>query len=63
MLKEKRVEVKAYPQVHDELILESDPEEKDEANAVVKECMENAARLLVPLTVDINSGYNWYEAK
>ena len=49
-------------QVHDELIFEVPTDEVDKTKAVVKEVMENAARLNVPLEVDIGVGDNWDEA-
>ena len=62
-LREKKLKSRLILQVHDELIVESNEDEKDEVIAIVKDCMENAAHLLVPLTVDISTGYNWYDAK
>ena len=48
-------------QVHDELIIDSPIEEVEEVSKLLKECMENAAQLSVPLTVDVESGKNWFE--
>lgn len=50
-------------QVHDELIIETKNEELDEVKNLLKDCMENAIELSVPLEVDINSGASWYETK
>ncbi len=50
-------------QVHDELIVETPPEEQDAVSAVLKECMEGAAALSVPLVADVHAGKTWYEAK
>ncbi len=50
-------------QVHDELIIEAEESEKDEVARLLKEEMENAARLLVELTVDVGIGKNWLDAK
>jgi DNA polymerase-1 len=50
-------------QVHDELVLESPPGEVEEVSALVREHMEGAARLQVPLVVDIGTGPNWLDAK
>lgn len=50
-------------QVHDELILNVYKEELKEIEKIVKEEMENAINLSVPLEVDLNYGDNWYEAK
>jgi DNA polymerase-1 len=49
-------------QVHDELLIEVPEKEKDMVVKMVKEEMENAFRLSVPLTVDIGTGKNWAEA-
>lgn len=48
-------------QVHDELIFETKENEVDEAMKLIKDKMENAVKLSIPLTVDINSGDNWDE--
>ena len=50
-------------QVHDELMLDCPLEEKEQATKILKEEMENAVNLKVPLTVDISTGKSWYEAK
>jgi DNA polymerase-1 len=49
--------------VHDELLFEAPREAADETVAVVRERMEAAVRLKVPLTVDVGVGENWKEAK
>jgi DNA polymerase-1 len=49
--------------VHDELLFESPRDEVDAAAAVVRERMENAVTLSVPLTVDVGIGENWRDAK
>lgn len=50
-------------QIHDELLIEAHEEEKDQVIAILKEEMQNAAALSIPLDVDVNMGTNWYEAK
>jgi DNA polymerase-1 len=50
-------------QVHDELLLESPPEELPEVTQLVKREMEQAYPLAVPLLVDIGCGPNWRDAK
>jgi DNA polymerase I len=50
-------------QVHDELVFEVPEPELDEVRALVKEQMEHAAELSVPLVVDIGTGENWLETK
>ena len=49
--------------VHDELLFESPRDEADQAADIVRERMEQAASLSVPLTVDIGIGDNWNDAK
>ena len=49
--------------VHDELLFEVKEDAADEVAAVVRERMQNAATLVVPLTVDIGIGANWRDAK
>ncbi len=49
-------------QVHDELLLEAPAEEVQEVSRILREEMENAARLRVCLEVDLNTGKNWDEA-
>ena len=50
-------------QVHDELVLEVPAAEVSLVSALVKEEMENAAQLSVPLLVDVGTGVNWVETK
>ena len=49
-------------QVHDELIFEVHQDDIEATTKLVKEEMENAAQLIVPLTVEAGSGQNWLEA-
>ncbi len=50
-------------QVHDELILEVPQPELEEVSQLVSSCMSRAARLSVPLEVEIKAGPNWYQMK
>ena len=50
-------------QVHDELIVEAVPEEEEKVRRILKEEMENAAQLSVPLIADMESGRSWYDCK
>jgi DNA polymerase-1 len=50
-------------QVHDELVIESPPEEIDEIGTLLKTEMEGVIRLSVPLVVDLGIGDNWRDAK
>ena len=62
-LKEENLNSKIILQVHDELIIESLLNEKEKVIKILKDCMENAAKLSVPLTVEISEAENLYEAK
>lgn len=50
-------------QIHDELLIEAHKSEVDQVSAILKEEMQNAANMSVPLVVEVKSGTNWYEAK
>jgi DNA polymerase-1 len=50
-------------QVHDELIFEVPPEELERVIKLVKEQMEQALVLDVPLVVDLKTGSNWYDVR
>ncbi len=62
-LKNRNLKSKIVLQIHDELIIETLLEEKEEVKQILKDCMENAAKLNVPLNVDVEEGKNWYQAK
>ena len=62
-LRERGMRSRLILQVHDELVLDVPEEEADEAAKLLKECMEGAAKLSVPLTADISRGRSWFEAK
>jgi len=50
-------------QIHDELIIDTFKSEKAAVMTLIKEEMENAVQLDVPLTVDANEGTSWYALK
>ena len=50
-------------QVHDELIVEAHNDETEKVKKILKEEMENAVQLKVPLIVDMAEGHSWYETK
>jgi len=62
-LTRRRLETKMILQVHDELIFDVPRRELEEVAGLVRDCMENAVALKVPLIVDIKAGPNWYETK
>lgn len=50
-------------QVHDELLIETAPEELEMVKQILQEEMTGAAKLSVKLEIDVHEGENWYEAK
>jgi DNA polymerase-1 len=62
-LTERRLSSAMILQVHDELVFESPSEELEALEALVRQEMEHAAELSVPLVVDIGTGANWVETK
>ena len=50
-------------QVHDELLIETHKEELEQVKQILKENMEQAVALTVPLDVEIHQGENWLDAK
>ena len=60
-IKKRRLKTKMILQVHDELVFEAKPEEREELEALVKEKMENVYPLKVPLKVKLSWGINWAE--
>ena len=61
-LKAEGLQAKLLLQVHDELIVECPEEEAEKVSVLLKEEMENAAHLAVPLTAEVHSGHSWAEA-
>ena len=62
-LKEQKMKSRLVLQVHDELLVEAYKPELDQVKKILKEEMEQAASLDVPLEIDMHTGDNWYEAK
>ena len=58
-----KMQAKLLLQVHDELVLEAPPEEVDYLRCMVKEEMEGAYQLSVPLVVEVGADKNWRDAK
>ena len=58
-----RPEARMILTVHDELLFEVPKSDANELAALVRDSMQSAAQLLVPLTVDVGIGENWKEAK
>lgn len=62
-LKEEEMAATMLLQVHDELVFEVPATELERLDTLVKEVMEKAVTLHVPLLTDSNWGKTWYEAK
>jgi DNA polymerase I len=58
-MRQRQVRTRLILQVHDELVFESPPEELEMMSALVREVMQGALQLAVPLTVELKAGRNW----
>lgn len=61
-LKEEKLESELLLQVHDELLVETKKEQKEQVKKILEEEMFHAMELKIPLEVDVKEGENWYEA-
>ncbi len=62
-LEKEKLDARLILQVHDELIIEARETDAERAAAILREEMENAVVLSVPMPVDIASGKTWFDAK
>lgn len=62
-IKSRKLKSKIVLQVHDEMMIETPIEEKEEMIKIMKKCMESATKLEVPLIAEISDAENWYECK
>ena len=62
-LRQAKLKARMILQVHDELVLEVPQAEIEATSQLVRETMEQVARLDVPLPVEIGIGDNWMDAK
>lgn len=62
-MKKRNLKSVMIAQVHDELVFDCPKEELEEMKLLIKEVMENAVKLDVPLEVGVACGKNWFEAK
>ena len=62
-LKEENLNAHLILQVHDELIVESSPEDAEKAGRILNNEMVSACSLKVPLVADVKEGVSWYDAK
>ena len=63
VLKDKKLKSRLILTIHDELIIEAHRDEVQDVKQMMKETMENAIKLQVPLRVDILEGDSWYDTK
>ncbi len=62
-LKDLKIDAKLILQVHDELIIEVLEKDKDVASQILRDEMEKAVSLKVPMIADVNQGKSWFDAK
>lgn len=62
-LQEENLDAKLVLQIHDELIIECDEKIKEKVKEILQDCMENAAKLDVPLNVETSEATSWYDVK
>jgi DNA polymerase-1 len=63
VLRERKLRSRMILQVHDELLFEVPPEEEALMIGLVREEMENAYRLDVPIKVEAKTGSNWRDVE
>ena len=62
-IKNKGLKSKLILQVHDELIVDTHPDEIETVKEILQTEMESAVKLSVPLLAEANCGNTWFEAK
>ena len=62
-LKNRNMKSKIVLQVHDEMMIEAVLEEVEEVKDILKNCMETAITLNVPLIAEVSEATNWYDCK
>ena len=62
-LQKRKMKSKIVLQVHDEMMIEAALDEVDEVTNILKESMETAAKLNVPLIAEVSEAANWYDCK
>ncbi|MBR2023652.1 MAG: DNA polymerase I, partial [Clostridia bacterium] len=62
-LQEGNYKAKLVLQVHDELVINCPKDETEAVSNILKQEMENAIRLSVPLTVEVGVGKDWFDSK
>ena len=61
--KNEKLNAKIILQIHDELLIEADIDEKEKVKKILKESMENIIKLKVPLIAEMTEADNWYDCK
>jgi len=61
-LKKQKIDAKLILQVHDELVVESHEKDTEKVTKILTDSMSKAAKLSVPLEVEIGIGKNWDQA-
>ena len=59
----RKLSSKIVLQVHDEMMIEAPVQEAEEVKIIIKEQMENAITLKIPLIAEVSEAQNWYECK
>lgn len=62
-LKTQNLKSKIVLQVHDEMMIEAPIEEKDQVTQILKQSMESATTLKIPLLAEISEALTWYDCK
>ena len=62
-IKSRNLKSKIVLQVHDEMMIEAPIDEAEEIKEILKNKMENATQLKVPLIAEISEATNWYDCK
>lgn len=62
-LRAENLDAKLILQIHDELLIECKLEQKEKVKQILKDCMEKAVLLDVPLEVEVSEADDWYELK
>lgn len=62
-IEEQKLHAKILLQIHDELLIEAKKEEEEKVKLMLKESMENAVKLLVPLIAEVEEADSWYGCK
>ena len=62
-LAREQLDARLILQVHDELIVEAAVQDADRAAVILREEMEHAWDMAVPLTAEVGKGESWYAAK